>query len=87
MTAIGVINALRQRGLEVPRDISVAGYDDLEMASFYYPRLTTVRQPTYQVGKRAVNMLLRLIRGHRVEPEILQPELVVRDSTGPVRLG
>jgi DNA-binding LacI/PurR family transcriptional regulator len=87
MTAIGVINALRQRNLEVPHDVSVAGYDDLEMASYYYPPLTTVRQPTYQVGKRAVNMLLRLTDGHSVEPEILEPELVVRDSTGPVRPG
>jgi DNA-binding LacI/PurR family transcriptional regulator len=82
-----VINALRQWNLEVPSDVSVAGYDDLEMASFYYPPLTTVRQPTYQVGKRAVNMLLKLIDGHKVEREILEPELVVRDSTGPVRPG
>jgi len=86
MTAIGVINALRQRNLEVPRDISVAGYDDLEMASYYYPPLTTVRQPTYQVGERAVNMLHKLISGDKgVAPEILEPELVIRESTAPVK--
>jgi DNA-binding LacI/PurR family transcriptional regulator len=85
MTAIGVINALRQRGYEVPRDVSVAGYDDLEMASYYHPPLTTVRQPTYQVGQRVVEMLLKLINGNNtVFPEILEPELVIRESTAPV---
>ena len=80
MTAIGVINALRQRGYEVPRDFSVAGYDDLEMAAYYYPPLTTVRQPTYRIGQRAVNMLLKLINGgNNVTPEILDPELIVRE--------
>lgn len=85
LTAIGVINALRQRGYEVPRDFSVVGYDDLEMAPHYYPPLTTVRQPTYNIGERAVNMLFNLIRGdNSVTPEILEPEFVVRESTASV---
>lgn len=86
MTAIGVINALRQRGYDVPGDISVAGYDDLEMARYYYPALTTVRQPTYRVGKCAFNLLLELINGDgETAPEIVEPELVIRASTAPVR--
>lgn len=85
MTAIGVINALRQRGYEVPRNFSVAGYDDLEMAAYYHPPLTTVRQPTYRIGKRVVRMLLRLIEDDNgVAPEIVDPELVIRESTAPV---
>jgi DNA-binding LacI/PurR family transcriptional regulator len=82
LTAIGVINALRQRGYEVPYDFSVAGYDDLEMAAYYHPPLTTVRQPTYHIGQSAVNMLLKLIKGDdKVVPEVLDPELVIREST------
>ncbi len=85
MTAIGVINALRRRGHEVPRDFSVAGYDDLEMAAYYYPPLTTVRQPTYRLGQRAVIMLLKLINEERdVAPEVLEPEFVLRASTAPI---
>ncbi len=85
MTAIGVINALHKMGYDVPRDFSVAGFDDLELSSYYHPPLTTVRQPTYRVGKSAVNMLLKIINGQRpVSPEILEPTLVVRESTAPV---
>jgi DNA-binding LacI/PurR family transcriptional regulator len=85
MTAIGVINALRQRGYEVPRDISVAGYDDLEMASYYHPALTTVRQPTYRIGQSAVEMLLKLIVGaEMVVKEIVEPDLMIRTSTAPL---
>jgi DNA-binding LacI/PurR family transcriptional regulator len=85
LTAIGVINALRRRGYEVPDDFSVTGYDDLEMAAYYHPPLTTVRQPTYRVGQMAINMLLKLIKGDRhVVPEILEPEFVSRESTSPV---
>jgi len=87
MTAIGVINALRQRGYEVPRDFSVAGYDDLEMAAYYYPTLTTVRQQTHELGTRAAKMLLKLIDidgEDKVAPEVVEPQLIVRQSTAPV---
>ena len=85
LTAIGVINALRERGLNVPRDISVVGFDDLEMSTYYHPALTTVRQPTHQIGKRAVKMLLRLINGDStVNAEVVPSELIIRESTAPV---
>jgi DNA-binding LacI/PurR family transcriptional regulator len=85
MTAIGVINALREKSYEVPRDISVVGFDDLEISAYYQPALTTVRQPIYRIGKSAVNMLLRLIGGDNdVVPEIIDPELVIRRSTAPI---
>ena len=81
-TAIGVLHGLRQQGYDVPRDFAVAGYDDLEMALYYHPPLTTVRQPSAEIGRRAVSMLLRLLAGaERVEPEIVAPRLVVRRST------
>lgn len=84
MTAIGVIVALRQAGFQVPRDKSVVGFDDLDLAVYYNPPLTTVRQPTYQMGKWAMRTLLALIRGREdVRPEILPTELIIRETTGP----
>lgn len=82
MTAVGVINALRQHGYEVPRDFSVIGFDGLHIAAYYYPSITTIQQPIYQLGQKAANMLFDLIAGKDdIEPEILEPELIIRDST------
>ena len=82
LTAIGVVNALRQNGYDVPSDVSVVGFDDLEMAQYHFPPLTTIRQPTYRLGETAVQMLLKLINGEDIaKPEMLAPKLVVRGST------
>jgi DNA-binding LacI/PurR family transcriptional regulator len=84
MTAMGVMAALRRAGFRVPRDKSVVGFDDLDLASYYCPPLTTVRQLTYQIGQRAIRMLLRMIQGKaHVGPETLPCELVVRETTAP----
>ncbi len=85
MTAIGVLNALQKRSYQVPRDCSVVGFDDLDIAAYYHPSLTTVRQPIYQLGQRAAEMLLDLVQGDgEVSSEILEPVLIVRDSTARV---
>ncbi len=85
LTAIGVINAIRERGLDVPRDISVVGFDDLEMSKYYHPALTTVKQSTHRLGQKAVQILLRLMSGEKnIEPEMIPPEFIIRKSTGPV---
>lgn len=82
LTAIGVINALRERGYRVPRDISVAGFDDLALSAYYHPALTTIHQPSQEVGKRAVEILVRLMNGdNNVTPQVLLPKLVIRQST------
>lgn len=82
MTAIGVMNALQKLGCQVPLDCSVVGFDDLDIAAYYHPSLTTVRQPIYQLGYGATEMLLNLIQGDsEVDTKILEPELIVRDST------
>jgi len=84
MTAMGVLRGLKTAGQEVPRDCSVIGFDDLEMATYYCPPLTTVRQPGYRLGQHAMRMLLQLIQGREeVQAEILPAELVVRETTGP----
>ena len=83
--AAGVIEAARARGLRVPEDLSVVGFDDTELARYGSPPLTTVRQPLREMGAVALRTALRLAAGeeldsHHVE---LATELVVRKSTAP----
>jgi DNA-binding LacI/PurR family transcriptional regulator len=82
MTALGALKRIRARGFSVPRDISLVGFDDLFVAQYADPPLTTVRQPRWEMGRLAVEELIRLLRGSRSEHVIRVPgELVVRDST------
>lgn len=80
--AMSAVRALKQHGLEVPRDISIVGYDDIMLASFYNPALTTVRQNCAEGGRQMVRRLLRIIAGEAVTPLILPTELVIRQSCG-----
>lgn len=85
--AMGVYAALRARGLSLPGDMSVVGFDDVPLASIVTPALTTVRQPLAEMGRVATTMLLRLIAeepldSRRVE---LTTTLIVRESTAPTR--
>ncbi|MCE6995156.1 LacI family transcriptional regulator [Saccharothrix sp. S26] len=84
--AVGALQAAHDRGLRVPHDVSVAGFDDLDLSRATRPALTTVRQPLQEMGRIAVTQLMRVLDGHR--PEALHLELsttlVVRESTGPV---
>ncbi|MFR0353993.1 LacI family DNA-binding transcriptional regulator [Streptomyces sediminimaris] len=83
--ALGAIEALRRRGLRVPEDMSVVGFDDLPEVRWSAPPLTTVRQPLADMGKLAVRTVLRLARGEQPDsPRVeLGTELVVRASTAP----
>ena len=85
--AIGVLRAAQGRGLRVPEDLSVVGFDDTEHASTVTPALTTVRQPLADMGRMAVSVLLRLLDNRRVEPLGIELEtrLVVRNSTAATR--
>lgn len=87
MMALGVIRAARDRGLRVPEDISVVGYDDSPLIPFTDPPLTTVRQPVQAMATAAVGALLEEIGGNPVQHTeyVFQPELVVRGSTGHAR--
>jgi DNA-binding LacI/PurR family transcriptional regulator len=84
LVAIGAIHGLSDLGLEVPADVSVIGYDDIDLASFVRPALTTIRQPTEELGRTAVRELDAMI-AERDRPSSTTPlpvELVIRDSTG-----
>ncbi|WP_232792330.1 LacI family DNA-binding transcriptional regulator [Actinacidiphila yeochonensis] len=87
--AVGALRAAYERGLRVPRDVSVAGFDDIDLSRSTVPRLTTVRQPLGEMGRIAVSLLVRLLDGHTVDTlhVELATQLVVRGSTGPVPEG
>jgi DNA-binding LacI/PurR family transcriptional regulator len=83
MSAIGAIRALQDLGLSVPRDVSVIGFDDIKVAAFNNPRLTTIRQPLSNMGRIAAQCVLsQLNKSEPFRKQILvEPELAVREST------
>lgn len=83
ISAIGAIRVFQERGLRVPQDVSVMGFDDIPGAAFYTPSLTTVRQPLNRMGEVAAQSLLERIEGKKEYPSeiAIEPELVVREST------
>ncbi|PKE30076.1 transcriptional regulator RbsR [Rahnella sp. AA] len=82
--AVGVYQALYQRGLRVPDDVAVVGYDDIQLAQYMMPPLTTIHQPKDSLGELAVDALLHRLQEPESEPQVLvlTPELVVRQSVG-----
>ncbi len=84
LMALGAIRAVRRAGLEVPRDVSVVGYDDSPLIAFTDPPLTTVRQAVQAMAEAAVRALLDEIAGEPAQRAeyVFRPELVVRSSTG-----
>ncbi len=87
VSAIGAVHALRQAGRRVPEDVSVVGFDDIASAAFQSPALTTIRQPLWKMGQLAAETLLARIanpaKGPYPKSLTVEPELVVRESTGP----
>jgi LacI family transcriptional regulator len=84
--AVGALQAAAERGLRVPEDLSVTGFDDIELARATHPMLTTVSQPLREMGRMAVSQLMRLQERHRLDVVHvdLATKLVIRRSTGPV---
>ncbi|WJV56186.1 ribose operon transcriptional repressor RbsR [Prodigiosinella aquatilis] len=82
--AVGVYHALYQAGLSVPDDMSVVGYDDIELARYMSPPLTTIHQPKDELGELAIDTLLHRLEHPDTEPNVLvlTPELIVRESVG-----
>ena len=82
---IGAMRAARERGLCVPEDVSVVGYNDIPFCDKFAPPLTTVRIPHYQVGVKAAELMVKTVQDPATTPVSLRlpPSLVVRESTGP----
>lgn len=82
LMTVGALTAIHQRGLRVPRDLAIVGFDDLPWAEAFDPPLTVVRQPAYQLGRQAMELLLRRLDEPARPPVTvrLQPELVIRRS-------
>lgn len=79
--AIGAISAIKEKGLKVPEDISVIGYDDLEMSKYITPKLTTIKQNTDLIGENAADILINAIDRKSSRTSVIVPvELVIRDS-------
>lgn len=83
--AIGLMVEAHTRGVDIPGDLSVVGFDDIEPSWYVSPPLTTVHQPRFEMGQRAMQMLLDLLAGQEVDDVLLPCELVVRGSTAPPR--
>ena len=80
--AMGAINGLREKGVNTPEDVSVIGFNDNAVASYFYPKLTTVKQPSYDMGSVAMRMLIKILNNKPLEKAefILSHELIERES-------
>jgi LacI family transcriptional regulator len=85
LIALGILKRLTEAGVAVPQDMAVVGYDDVSFASMLSPPLTSVRQPKYELGAIAAELLLEEALGanHKHRSVRFEPELVVRASSGP----
>jgi len=82
LIAIGAMRALKEHNIHIPEQVAVVGFDDIAIASFTFPPLTTVKQDTKLAGELLVNTLLEAIAGNEVSTTLISPELVVRESCG-----
>jgi LacI family transcriptional regulator/LacI family repressor for deo operon, udp, cdd, tsx, nupC, and nupG len=82
MIAIGVLMVCREQSIPVPGQLSVMGFDDVELAQYVTPSLTTIHQPKLRLGQAAMEMLVELLVGRSVENSVFAPELMIRTSTG-----
>lgn len=82
LIAIGAIKALKEKGIDVPREVKVIGFDDIQVSQYMDPPLTTIKQPIYEMGEEAVNMLIAIIEREEVNMlKILKTELIERGSS------
>jgi LacI family repressor for deo operon, udp, cdd, tsx, nupC, and nupG len=82
--AIGAVQAIKSSGLQVPGDIAVVGFDDIQMASILEPSLTTIAQPVFEIGVTSMNLLARLMKKEEIQKRhfVLEDKLVIRESCG-----
>ena len=84
MIATGVLTACRESGIAVPEELSVIGFDDIKMANYVTPPLTTIQQPKIEMGRLATQVLLDLLLNRPGQNYLLPPTLIERASTAPL---
>lgn len=84
LMTLGSLNAIHEKGLNIPRDVAIVGFDDMPWAPSLHPSLTAVAQPTYELGRIAANLLLQraLDKGREIVEVKLEPTLIIRESCG-----
>jgi len=89
--AIGAMKAAAEHGVAVPADLSIVGFDDIKIAGYLHPALTTVHQPYEEIACQAVELLLEMIRDRAIPQPVphvvIPPQLVKRDSCAPPKPG
>jgi LacI family transcriptional regulator len=86
LVAIGCAETLLAQGLKIPEDISIVGFGNILTTEYFRVPMTTIRQPKFRLGVAAVETMMNLIRGEKVESKRLPAELVVRKSTAPPKI-
>jgi LacI family transcriptional regulator len=86
LVAVGCAETLLAQGLKIPEDISIVGFGNILMTEHFRTPLTTVRQPKFRLGMAAVEAMMGLIRGERIQSRRLPAELIERKSTGPPKI-
>ncbi|OIN98671.1 hypothetical protein AUJ66_00595 [Candidatus Desantisbacteria bacterium CG1_02_38_46] len=79
-SAIYIMNALQEKGIKVPEDVSIIGFDNLDICNFTNPSLTSINQPKFEIGEKAGELLLKMIDGEKVKSIILEPTIIERGS-------
>ncbi len=82
LTALGVLRAAKEKGLYIGTELAIAGYDGIKETEFTNPPLTTLFQPTYDIARELARMLIRMIEGENPAAVSIQPQLLIRASTG-----
>ena len=84
LMAIGAANRIQQKGLQVGKDIAIGGFDDIPLAAYVTPPLTTLHQPIYEIGRKTCGMLINILNGTYLDEQrvVLTPSLIVRASSG-----
>lgn len=85
LIAIGLINGFKKHGISVPEDVSVSGFDNLDVAKYFTPSLTTVKQDFISLGENAFTLLRQAIKGNKTKRITIHTEPIFRDSTAPVK--
>ena len=78
-----IVNDLREKGVNTPEDVSVIGFNDNAVASYFYPKITTVKQPSYDMGSVAMRMLIKILNNKPLEQDqyVLNYKLIQRESS------